>query len=671
MCGFSCYFQFETSQKNSDLAKDNLRKSLEIIKHRGPDEIGTFLSSCGRCALGHVRLSIIGLVDGQQPLSSQDESIQVVVNGELYGYTQIKSELEAKGYRFKTHSDSEVALCLYEEYGISFVNHLRGEFAISIWDSRRKRFLLVRDRFGIKPLYYTQIQNGVLLAASEIKAFLPLGWKPEWDIDSLLGNGVLLDNRTAFRGVHHLKPGHYLMATANGTVQIRPYWSPTYPEKTSKEIRSLDEMIQGVRQRLVDSVKDRLLADVPVGVYLSGGIDSSCIAGIMSELKKNDQHQLKAFALAFVDDDSFDESPIAKRTAEFCNADLQILKLTENDLLDHFEDSVWHVEQHHFNLNSVGKYLLSKMVRDQGYKVVLTGEGSDEHFAGYIHFQADYLLEPDLSSSHSLGLLSNNERENKLKMFSNSKEFQKYSKTDFNDDGNTAYRNLVNNIHLPALFGSSFSLSPDFFSKAAVQENGISSPAMTIAESLDGVSRESAAIKWHPLHTSLNAALNSLFASYNLASLGDRVEMAHSVEARTPFLDHDFCEYVNGLPPSVKIKPNSDGTLTEKWILKEAAKPYITQEVYERTKVPFFAPPTKAPNPKFIGLLSKYITKEKIGRLGWISYDMAAAAKTRYIETNDLRTFQDLLIIISYVVISIRFNVATYVPNVASTGADQ
>ncbi|KAI8637050.1 asparagine synthase [Parasitella parasitica] len=659
MCGFSCYFQFDTSQKSCYLTNDNLKKSLEIIKHRGPDETGTFLSPCGRCALGHVRLSVIGLADGQQPLSSQDGHIHAVVNGELYGYKQIRSELEAKGYRFKTHSDSEVALCLYEEYGISFVDHLRGEFAISIWDSRRKRFFLVRDRFGIKPLYYTRTKDDALLAASEIKAFLPLGWKPEWDIDSLLGNGVLLDNRTAFKEVYHLKPGHYLTATTH------QYWSPSYPDKTIRETRNVDEMIRGVRQRLVDAVKDRLIADVPVGVYLSGGIDSSCIAGIMSDLKKNDsttQSRIKAFSIAFVDDDNFNEGSIAKRTAEFCNTDFQVLELTENDLLEHFEDSVWHVEQHHFNLNSVGKYLLSKMVRDQGYKVVLTGEGSDEHFAGYVHFQADYLSEPDLSSPHGLGSLSKNECEERLKMFSSRKEFAKYTKTDFSYDDNAKHCKLVNNIHLPSLLASSFSLSSDFFSSATVQQNGVSDPAMTVAESLNGINRECAATKWHPLHTSLNANLNSLFASYMLGSLGDRIEMAHSVETRTPFLDHKLCEYVNGLPPSAKVKPNSDGTLTEKWILKEAVKPYVTQEVYERTKAPFIAPPAKAANPKFIDLMNKYITEEHISRLGWISYEKAAAAKTRYIETNDLRTYQDMLIIISYVVISTRFNVATYVP---------
>ncbi|KAL9552932.1 hypothetical protein MBANPS3_003548 [Mucor bainieri] len=641
-----------------------MTESLELIKHRGPDGRGTYFSSCGRCALGHVRLSIIGLDDGQQPLSNHDQSIHAVVNGEVYGYKDIKADLEAKGYVFKTATDSEVVLCLYEEYGISFLDQLRGEYAICIWDSRRKRFFLARDRFGIKPLYYTQIK-GTLFAASEIKAFLPFGWEPEWDVDSILQGGVQFDTRTAFKGVSCLNPGHYLMATPTGAMHIQQYWSVSYPNKTVKETRSLDEMIYGVRDRLVDAIEQRLVADVPVGVYLSGGIDSSCIAGIIRHLKEksNIHTNTKAFALAFVDDDDFNEGSIAKRTAEFCNADFQVLEVTESDLLDNFEDSVWHVEQFHFNLNSVGKFMLSKMVRDQGYKVILTGEGSDEHFGGYVHFQADYLLEPDLSAPDGIQQLSDEDRKKKIDMFSNQEEFKKYTKTDFTDDDNDTHRKMLSNISLSSLWGSSFSLSSQYYIKTAVEQYGSPQPALAIAESVKGVDRAKAATEWHPLHTSLDTALQSFFPNYMLGPLGDRVEMAHSVEARTPFLDHLLCEYINGLPPSVKIKPNTEGLLIEKWILKEAVKPYVTQEIYERTKAPFFAPPTKKPNPKFVDLLSKFLTKRNIDRLGWIRYDKVSEAKTNYLETNDLRAYQDLLIIISYVILSLRFNVAPYKPN--------
>lgn len=614
-------------------------------------------------ALGHVRLSIIDINSGQQPLLNQHGDIHAVVNGELYDYKRIRSELEAKGYRFKTNSDSEIALCLYEEYGISFLNHLRGEFAIAIWDSKRNRFIIAKDRFGIKPLYYTQV-NGTLLAASEIKAFLPLGWKPEWNVDSVLNNSVMFNNRTAFKGVNQLPASHYLMATLTGSVQISPYWCAKYPDKSVKETRSIDEIILGVREQLIESVKQRLVADVPIGIYLSGGIDSSCIGGIINELKKqnNIQGNTKAFSLAFVDDDNFNEGPIAKRTAEFCNADFQLLEVTESDLLSNFKETVWHTEQLHFNLNSVGKYMLSRNVRKQGYKAILTGEGSDEHFAGYIHFQADYLLEHDFSSPEGLCLLSKQEREKKLETFSSQKEFKKYTKTDFVDDSNDISRRMLNNVGLPSLFGSSLSLTSDYYSKTAIEQYGIPNPVLTIVESLSGVDHQNAVSKWHPLHTSLHAVPNSLLPNYLLNSLGDRVEMAHSVEGRTPFLDHILCDYINSLPPSTKLKSNKDGILVEKWVLKDAVKPYVTQEIYERTKVPFFAPPTKKPNPAFINLLNKYIAKENIEKIGWINYEQASVAKRRYLETNDLRTYQDLMIIMSFIIISIRFGVATYEP---------
>lgn len=224
--------------------------------------------------LGHTRLSIIDLEGGHQPISNESGDIQIVVNGELYDFERIRSALQAKGYKFKTDSDSEIALHLFEEYGLSFVEHLRGEFAICIYEAKRNRFIAVVDRFNIKPLYYTVV-NGTLLVASEMKAFLPLGWKPEWDIDSIVHNGTFTDSRTVFKGVQRLPRSHYLVATNTGTITIRQYWDPDYPDKNVKETRSVEDMVQGVRERLTEAVKLRLRADVPVGIYLSGGIDSS------------------------------------------------------------------------------------------------------------------------------------------------------------------------------------------------------------------------------------------------------------------------------------------------------------------------------------------------------------------------------------------------------------
>lgn len=601
--------------------------------------------------------------NGQQPLSNQEDDLHVVVNGELYDYNRIRSELQSKGYQFKTESDSEIALCLYQEYGLSFLDHLRGEFAICIWDAKKCRFILAKDRFGIKPLYYTMVK-GTLLVASEVKAFLSMGWEPEWDVDSLLNNGVMFDNRTSFKGVNKLPPAHYMVAASTGNIQIRPYWCQKYPNKTVKETRSVESMIHGVRERLINSIKQRLVADVPVGIYLSGGIDSSCVAGIVKQIRKenNSNEKVKAFSLAFVDDDNFNEGPIAERTAKFCDADLEILKVTESDLLDNFEESVWHVEHPQFNLNGVGKFMLSKMVRDQGYKVVLTGEGADEHFAGYIHYQPDYLREADETSPNGFGTLSNEIRNKILQMFGARPEFQTYSqKTNFtetNTDKSVA-RRMVNNATSPALLDSSFGLTHTFYKEAAIERYGNPNASLVVSEALNGISRNNACSKWHPLHTAMSIQCTTFFPNYVLNSLGDRAEMAHSVEARPPFLDHVLCDYVNSLPPSVKVKANEDGKLKEKWILKEAVRPFVTQEVYEGVKGPFFVPPSKSPNSAFLHLLNKNLTKEKIEKLGWINYEIVNEAKENYYKTNNLKTYQDLLIIMSYVVISERFNVAT------------
>ncbi|CEP15444.1 hypothetical protein [Parasitella parasitica] len=661
MGGISGYFQFDQSQNKAVLHEENLRKSLEYINHRGPDSSGIYISPCGRSGLGHVRLSVNDLAHGQQPLSSQEGDIHVVVNGEFYDYKRIRSELQAKGYEFKTESDSEIALCLYQEYGLSFLDHLRGEFAICIWDASKCRFIVAKDRFGVKPLYFTMVK-GALLVASEIKAFLPMDWTPEWDVDSLLNNGVMFDFRTAFKGVNKLPPAHYMVATSTGNIQIRPYWCQKYAKKAVKETRSVDSMIQGVRERLVEAVKQRLVADVPVGIYLGDDIDSACIAGIVSQVKREDQssEKIKAFSLSFVGDDDSNESSVAERTAEFCNVDFEALKVTEDDLLNNFEESIWHVEQPHFNLEGVAKFMLSKMVQDQGFKIVLSSEGADEHFAGYTHYQPDYLREPDYTSPNGFGTLSDQERVKKLEILGAQQASRKKTQEQGYAGNKNVVHKMVNNTSGPTLLESSYTLTSTFFSKAAIAKYGSPNPALAIAEALNGISRNNAASKWHPIHTAMSVQCTTFLPNWVLSSLGDRAEMAHSIEARPPFLDHNLCDYVNGLPPSVKIKADHDGNLVDKWILKEAAKPYVIEEAYNSTKgACSMVPPPKSPNSTFLALLDKHITKEKIERLGWIDYEVVKTAKDSYCENNDLRTYQDLLIVMSYVVISERFNVAT------------
>ncbi|KAL7319639.1 hypothetical protein PS15m_002756 [Mucor circinelloides] len=470
-----------------------------------------------------------------------------------------------------------------------------------------------------------------------------------------MSNGVLFDCRTAFKGVNKLPPAHYMAATSTASIQIRPYWCQKYANKYVKDTHSIESMIQGVRERLVDAVKQRLKADMAIGIYLDDeddNISSCCVAGIVNQIRKesNSSQHIKAFSLAIVDDTATtarlneNRAVVAKTTADLCDADLEILQITEQELLDNFEESIWHTEQPHLDLKHVGKFVLSKLVRDQGFKVVLTGQGADEHFAGHPHFLRDYLKETDATLPDGFDTLSNQDRNAQLQ------------EIDMNTVGKNQAQNMLGNATAPAFLETNFALTPSFYSKAAIKKYGHPNRVLTVAEALNGISRNNAISKWHPLHTAMSVQCTTLFPNHVLSSLSDRSAMAHSVETRLPFLDHPLCDYVNRLPPSVKIKADKKGRITDKWLLREAAKPYVTTKVYEGSNHPTS---TWTPSSLFIELLEKHLTRENVERLGWIDYDTVKAAKENYRITKSDRTYRDLLIVMSYVVMSEQFNVAT------------
>lgn len=302
-------------------------------------------------------------------------------------YEELKAKLESRGFAFHSHSDSELVLYLYLEYGQDFLQHLRGEFSLIVYDSAKQIVIAARDRYGIKPLFWTVTPMGRILIGAEMKSFLGLGLVPEWDVKCLRDCGWLYDTRTILKGVNRLRPGHMLVIGMDGKMESKPYWEPSYPDKNVPDTRSFEEMVEGVRSRLIDSVACRLRADVPIGVYLSGGIDSSVVAGIVTHLLKNgstagsqDSRKLKCFTIEF-DAGAHNEVAIAKRTADFLGVDFKPMHASERMLVDNFEQAVWAIEQPANDLNFVGKYMLSQFVSGQGYPVVLTGEGADEHFA--------------------------------------------------------------------------------------------------------------------------------------------------------------------------------------------------------------------------------------------------------------------------------------------------
>lgn len=615
-------------------------------------------------ALGHVRLAINDLSpEGRQPFHDPNRTVHAVVNGEFYDYDNIRADLLSKyDYKFVGRSDSELAIALYKYYGLNFVHHLRGEFACVLFDEETQLFLAVRDRYGIKPLYWT-IREGRLLIAAEMKAFLPLGWKPEWDVKSLLDAGWNHDERTIFKDVNKIRPGHYLVCQSFGHIEQREYWDMSYPDKRAVDSRTPEEVVEAVRERMLESVRLRLRADVPVGIYLSGGIDSSVLAGMVTHLVKEEgiamgsadpKERVACFSIAFDEESGFDESAIANRTAEWLGVKYIKKHMNEAELANRFEDATWHCEHHNPDLNFVGKFALSEVPRDAGYKVVLTGEGADEHFAGYPLYLPDYLREPDHSwIKHNP--LSEKDRIEQLDIAENAaKEYYTSVGADATNRGPSIPRRMLNNI---TTVSSMTAFQLNIFA-SWTECYGKSDPQMTIANNADGRVRQLIGGSWHPLHTAEYVWSKGHLANIFLTCLGDRTEMAHSLEARTPFLDHKLTEYVNNLPPSSKIRWDPEAKLFhEKWVLREASKPFITKELYERKKHPYSAPTSYPVNGPLHKLLASIITQENIDQLGFVDWARCDGLVDRAFKNQSAMAMRYSIVVAEWVILSQRFGV--------------
>ncbi|KAL8795808.1 MAG: hypothetical protein Q9195_001688 [Heterodermia aff. obscurata] len=658
------------SQSPNDVAEslqDQMNNSLDIIKHRGPDSHCSWISDDNKIALGSCRLEINDLTpSGNQPFQNADKTVHVVVNGEFYDYHQIRQDMITKqGYNFRGTSDCEIVVALYEYYGVSFLSHLRGEFSLCLYDSRKQLFLAARDRSGVKPLFWT-ILNNRLLIASEAKAFLPYCWQPEWDVRSIMDYGCFNDERTIFRGVQKVRPGHYMTCISFEHMSQRQYWDHDFPDKTTPEPRSLEEMIEGVRSRLLEAVRIRLQADEPVGIHLSGGIDSSVIAGMAKHLLDTNQVQLgsqgtiqklQCLGVAFDRDSGFDESDIAQRTSDWLGVDFIIADMNESEFAANFEDAVWYNEQTHGDLGFVGKHVLSKVTRDNGLKTVLSGQGSDEIFGGYGHFRSDYLREQDRCLPNTT--LSEQWRVD---------EHKKADKADSagwtNGPVETEYLNS-------GIAPCSMSEAPSWLKFVQVltvqadyapwtQSLGQCPIEVSLMEDISVSVRQLMKYKWHPLHSAFYVWNKTILPNMLLTSLSDRTEMSHSVEGRVPFLDHHLMEYVNNLPPSVKFRYDpTNNSLTEKWILKEASKPFITQELYERTKHPYSAPLKHPVGGPLHQLMSRLVTRQNVEALGFLDWSKMHDLVHKAFEEQEPGTLRKAFLVAQFVVLSQRFGIKT------------
>ncbi|KAI9151327.1 Amidase chyE [Paramyrothecium foliicola] len=684
------------SAKREFLAKQ-LQAAVDNIKHRGPDGSGVWISPDGKVGLGHCRLSINDLSpSGAQPLHSDDNKIHAVVNGEIYDFDRLRDICTTRyGYEFTGASDSELVVALYKVYGAPyFLEHLRGEFAFVLFDEREghRRVIAGRDRFGIKPLLWTVVGDKVLFA-SEAKAFLPLGWEPEWNVRGITDSGWMMDDRTVFKGVRKLMPGHWMEITDERGVEIKKYWDAEYPHKMEHEPRTMEEMVLGVRERLVEAIKLRLRADVPIGIYLSGGIDSSTVAGIVTELIRKENVKLGSdhasrvacFSVSFPHESGYNESDIADRTAEWLGVSIQKREVNEERIAADFADAAYHCEHHHFDLNAVAKFALSTLPREHGVKVVLTGEGSDEHFCGYPYFPAEFLRHADLGMPDSILAKDNELRERMQLSASDEMNAVWHSQGATEYEGKSAaaiMRDAAGNTMPESLLA--WHPANKLF-QGWVQDlyQGKWDMRETVMKGHSAEVREKMREKWHPAHTAMYMWNKSTLINVILACLGDRTEMAHSIEARTPFLDHHLAEYVNNLPPSTKLNyvpPEENGvddvnnfwwkaagaslrSITEKHILREAARPYITDELYNRRKVPFLAPVRWPKDGPLHNMFRELLTREAVENLGFVDYSVVEhALATAFGDDGISSSFRVLTYCGGWVTLSQRFGIKKATP---------
>jgi asparagine synthase (glutamine-hydrolysing) len=573
MCGI-----FATMTRHG-VSPQRIHQALKNLNHRGPDANGIWRSADKRWTLGHTRLSIIGLDNGAQPISSADGFVHAVVNGEFYGYREIRRELQAGGCEFGTDSDSEVALHLYKERGMQAGAELRGEFAVVIADERTREMIAIRDRFGIKPLYYAAL-NGEIFFASEIKALLALGVPAAWDLEGALGGMSSPHERTEFAGISAVPPGCYAIAK-DGEVRIYSYWDWEIPTaaQTKEDVRSETEIVADFRQVLQESVQHRLVADVEVACYLSGGIDSCAVLGMAQQSMKS---PLRAFTLTF-GDPMYDEASIAKKQADFVGASYHPVPITGRDIADAYPDAVWHAETQMFNGHGVAKYLLSRAVQEAGIKVVFTGEGADEMLGGYSYFRVDAVQHnPAFSAAQKASFID--------EIFGANEATRAIMLPEQADTPELrAVRGRLG--WLPAAINSWTAMSSGlrpFFTDDYAAHIGSYSP---ILASLDRLPLAQRTAGRDHLNQSLYINAKTSLPNFILTYLGDRMEMAHSVEGRVPFLDHRLAEVAARIPVDMKVKG-----IREKHVLREAAKDVLIDEVYNRQKHPFTTPPTRDKN---------------------------------------------------------------------------
>ena len=575
MCGIAGFVGFEDDSL--------IKKMTHTLAHRGPDDYGFYIDD--EVCLGHRRLSIIDLSErGRQPIQNEDGSVWVIVNGEIYNFRSLRKKLEEKGHIFSSNTDSEVIVHLYEEFNINFIKYLQGMFALALWDQNSKTLILARDRIGKKPIYFS-LHNGNLFFASEIKALLKAGMIAKVNysaLDYYLHLGFVPGNITMFEGINKLEPGKYLIYK-NKKIKIKSYWDIHDFSNIKKNEKYLMKIVENTLKK---SIKDRLVSDRPLGLFLSGGVDSTTVLYFLSKII--DTGELQTFSVGFdvdFENEKFNQDLyIARKTSRFFNTNHHEFIVSERDLIKNFRNVVYHMDEPIENETQIAVYLLSKYSKRK-VAVVLSGNGGDELFGGYPRYYR-YVTQP---KRVILKYLSNLPNRIKILLISKfiTKIFPEYAK-------------------IPKI-------SPKIYNSILISRY---------------------VTKWYfnnriPLDKRIMYTDLKNKLAENFLMTTDKMTMAHGLEQREPFLDYRMVELAFRIPTEYKIR----GNIT-KYIIKEIIKDYVPKDVLQR-KIYWFTPVAKWMRTEFKDIAEHYLSEEALKRTGYFDPKYVQNMFRRHVEQKE------------------------------------
>jgi len=588
MCGIAGFVDLWARKgRAAEERGEILARMCRIIRHRGPDDQGVMVKP--GVALGMRRLAIIDLVTGNQPMSGEDGTVTIVFNGEIYNFQELKAKLEAHGHTFQTHSDTEAIVHGYEEFGPACVDHLRGMFAFAIWDEKARTLFVARDRAGKKPLYYTTTPNGTFVFGSELKSLLE---HPEVEretnpeaLDAYFTLGYVPDPLSIFRNVHKLPPGHYLTFT-EGRVTVKPYWDFEFePAESQNEADYLEEL----RALLDESVRLRLISDVPLGAFLSGGIDSSTVVGLMA---RHMGQPVKTFSIGF-HEDSYNELKYARLTAQKFGTDHHEFFVTP-DICEVVDELAWHFDEPFADSSAIPTYMVSKLARDH-VTVVLSGDGGDELFAGYTRYAIE-------RKRGGFERLPKPLREGVMRPLSERLPHAAWG------------RNYLHNVSLDPV--SRFLDSVSVFTSLNRKSLYTSDFAQQLGPSgyvgrvfYDLVEN----VKSDDQVDRLLYLDSKTYLPGDILTKVDRMSMAVSLEARAPLLDHKLIDFVTRIPSSLKL-----AGLETKHILKSAVKDLVPAEILHRPKQGFGVPIQEWINQQLRARIRETLSESRTRQRGYV-----------------------------------------------------